>query len=286
MTPTADSSGNIPESRQAEFPESRSPESQSTESQSTESQSTESQSTESQSTESQSPESQSTFVDRELLAKAEKDAAESKNIKLALLGAAVFHGILLVVTFPHLVAEADLAPARPESVFVMQPVRFKPPAPRREEIPKRKAKRIPIPDPTPDEPEPIEIDVLPEVDLDLPEVDPDVFGIPDAPTEAVAFGRGEVLEVGGGVIGPEKLFAPQPRYSEDARKGRIQGVVILQAIVDAMGNIVQVKALKPLPLGLTESAIETVKTWKYKPATLEGEPVAVYLNLLINFSLQ
>ncbi len=62
--------------------------------------------------------------------------------------------------------------------------------------------------------------------------------------------------------------------------------MILQAIVDAMGNVSQVQVLKGLPLGLTESAIETVQGWRYKPATLDGQPVAVYLNLLINFSLQ
>ncbi len=62
--------------------------------------------------------------------------------------------------------------------------------------------------------------------------------------------------------------------------------MILQAIIDAMGNVADVQVLKGLPLGLTESAIETVKEWQYKPATLDGKPVAVYLNLLINFSLQ
>lgn len=225
-------------------------------------------------------------IDRELRAQAEKDATERKNLRLALLGAALFHAVLLVVTFPQLLAEPKAAPLKPQQVYVVQPVRFKPPAPRREEIPKRKAKKIPIPDPTPDEPEPLEIEQLIEVDLELPETDPALFGIPDAPPEAEAFGHGEVLQVGGGVVGPEKIFSPQPLYSEDARKGRIQGVVILQAIVDAMGNVTQVEVLKPLPLGLTESAIDTVKTWRFKPATLDGQPVAVYLNLLINFSLQ
>ena len=62
--------------------------------------------------------------------------------------------------------------------------------------------------------------------------------------------------------------------------------MILQAIIDAMGNVSQVKILKGLPLGLDTSAIETVESWRFKPATLEGQPVAVYLNLLINFSLQ
>ena len=225
-------------------------------------------------------------IDRELRASAEKDAKERKNLRLALLAAVVFHAVLLVVTFPQLLAAPEEEPRRVQEVYVVKPVRFKPPAPRREEIPKRQTKKIPIPDPTPDDPEPLEIEQLVEIDLELPATDPSVFGIPDAPPEAVSFGHGDVLQVGGGVVGPEKIFSPQPRYSEDARKGRIQGVVILQAIVDAKGNVTEIETLKPLPLGLTESAIETVKSWRFKPATLEGKPVAVYLNLLINFSLQ
>ncbi len=225
-------------------------------------------------------------IDRELRALAEKDAKETKNLRLALLSAVLFHAVLLIVTFPQLLAEPEIAPLKPEKVYVVQPLRFKPPAPRREEIPKRKAKRIPIPDPTPDDPEPLEIEQLIEVDLELPETDPALFGIPDAPPDAVAFGHGDVLQVGGGVVGPEKIFFPKPLYSEDARKGRVQGVVILQAIVDAMGNISEVEVLKPLPLGLTESALETVRSWRFKPATLDGQPVAVYLNLVVSFSLQ
>ncbi len=225
-------------------------------------------------------------IDRDLQAMAARDAMESRRLRLAALAAAVFHVVLLIVTFPELRAEPDEEPHRVSEVFVVQPLRFKPPAPRREEIPKRKTKKIPIPDPTPDDPEPLEVEELPLPEIELPATDADVFGIPDAPPGIETFGDGDVLQVGGGVTAPEKIFAPQPRYSEDARKGRVQGVVILQAIVDAMGNVSEVQVLKGLPLGLTESAIETVKGWRYKPATLDGKPVAVYLNLLINFSLQ
>ncbi len=225
-------------------------------------------------------------LDRDLQTMAAHDAIERRRLRLAAAAAAVFHAVLLIVTFPELRAEPDEEPHRVSEVFVVQPLRFKPPAPRREEIPKRKTKKIPIPDPTPDDPEPLEIEELLLPEIELPATDADIFGIPDAPPSTQTFGDGDVMQVGGGVTAPEKIFAPQPRYSEDARKGRIQGVVILQAIVDAMGNISEVQVLKGLPLGLTESAIETVKGWRYRPATLDGQPVSVYLNLLINFSLQ
>ena len=225
-------------------------------------------------------------VDLELLAQAEKDAAESKNLKRALLAAVVFHVAALIVTIPELVATPDERPEKVKEVFVVQQVRFQPPAPKRQEIPKRKTKRIPIPDPTPDDPEPIVIEELIDPVLDLPESDDALFGIPDAPPTAPAFGRGDVLQVGGGVTAPEKIHAPQPRSSEEARQGRVQGVVILQAVIDSAGKVVDVEVLKGLPLGLTDSAIETVQEWQFKPATQNGKPVAVYLNLLINFSLQ
>ena len=99
-------------------------------------------------------------LDRDLATMAARDAAERKRLRLTLLGAAVFHIVLLIVTFPQLQAEPDERPYRVDDVFVVQQVRFKPPAPRREEIPKRKTKKIPIPDPTPHDPEPLEIEEL------------------------------------------------------------------------------------------------------------------------------
>ena len=78
----------------------------------------------------------------------------------------------------------------------------------------------------------------------------------------------------------------QPQYTEIARKARIQGVVILQTIIDKDGNITDVKVLKGLPMGLTEAATTAVTQWKHNPATLNGKPVAVYFNLTVNFQLQ
>ncbi|MCE2559594.1 MAG: energy transducer TonB [Acidobacteria bacterium] len=86
--------------------------------------------------------------------------------------------------------------------------------------------------------------------------------------------------------GSKRTFAPRPNYTEEARRARVQGVVILQAVVDAVGNVGYVKVLKGLPEGLTESAVQVVEQWRYEPATLNGEPVPVYINLTVNFSLQ
>ena len=75
-------------------------------------------------------------------------------------------------------------------------------------------------------------------------------------------------------------------YTEAAREKRIQGVVIVRTVIAEDGSVEEVEVLKGLPEGLTESAVEAVKQWRFEPATLDGEPVSVYYNLTINFRLE
>ena len=207
---------------------------------------------------------------------------DNKVLTWAYGGAIVFHAILLVINFPTFAREMTAPKLKPK-VYVIQQVRFKPPPPKQEQqIPKPKAKKVPIPDPTPDEPEPIRMPE-PEEDLDIPDVDDLVFAIPEAPPAPSQLGP---IYITGDVQKPVKISAVQPTYTEIARKARIQGIVILQAIIDKEGNITNVKVLKGLPMGLTQSATDAVLRWKFKPATLNGKPVAVYFNLTVNFQLQ
>ena len=211
-----------------------------------------------------------------------EEAEDKKYMRWALGFAAVFHVILLALTFPEFRAD-PIEKDKKKKLYVVQQVRFQPPPPKqKQEIPKPKAKRVPIPDPTPDEPEPIRIDE-PEPEVDLPDVDDIVFGIPDAPPVQEPEGP---IHVGGDVQAPVKVNAPQPQYTEIARKARIQGVVIVQAIIDKSGTVTNVKVLKGLPMGLSEEAVKAIKQWTFKPATLNGKPVDVYYNLTVNFRLQ
>ena len=206
---------------------------------------------------------------------------DKKTMRIAVVLAIVFHIIFFLIKVPEMVAEAQ--EAKKPKVYVVQQVRFKPPPPKQQrEIPKARAKKVPIPDPTPDEPEPIRLPEEIEPEIDIPDTDI-IFGIPEGPPPAEPEGP---IRVGGDVQPPVKVSAPSPQYTEIARKARIQGVVIVEAIIDKAGNVTNVKVLKGLPMGLDTAAADAVKKWKFQPATLNGKPVAVIYNLTVNFRLQ
>lgn len=213
------------------------------------------------------------------------DQRDRKTMWAAIAVAVVFHAVLFFITFPEIKENME-AEKEKQKVYVVQQVRFKKPPPRQQqEIPKPKAKKVPIPDPTPDEPEPIRVvEEIDEPDIEMPETDI-IFDIPEGPPAVEEEPEGPIM-VGGDVKAPEKVSAPPPNYTEIARKARIQGVVIVQAIIDKEGNVTNVKVLKPLPMGLDKAAVEAIKKWKFQPATLNGKPVAVYYNLTVNFQLQ
>ncbi|HEV2492470.1 MAG TPA: energy transducer TonB [Terriglobia bacterium] len=91
--------------------------------------------------------------------------------------------------------------------------------------------------------------------------------------------------VGSGVSAPIPLYRPEPAYSETARKAKYQGIVDLWIVVDARGNVSHVRIAKPLGMGLDEKAVETVRTWRFKPGYRNGAPVPVRLMVEIMFRL-
>lgn len=97
---------------------------------------------------------------------------------------------------------------------------------------------------------------------------------------------GAPLRVGGNVKAPTIVERVTPRYTEIARRARIQGQVIIEAIINEQGEVVDARVIKGLPMGLESEALAALKRWKFKPGTLNGRPVPVYFNLAINFQLQ
>jgi TonB family protein len=218
------------------------------------------------------------------------DRVEKTVFRIAILIAVVLHIGFFLVQMPELISSPDWVSSK-QKVYVVQQVQFKPPATAVEQLkpkPQEKRRLVPVPDPTPDEPEPIPIEEIEfvEPDFDLAEMAIGL-GIPDAPAgDRLAASGPDALPVGGDVLPPVKVYAPSPPYTEDARKGRVQGIVILEAIIDVMGRVDRVEVLKGLPFGLTESAVEAAAAWTFEPATRNGVPVPVFFNLTIRFSLQ
>ncbi|MFB3815784.1 MAG: energy transducer TonB [Terriglobales bacterium] len=104
------------------------------------------------------------------------------------------------------------------------------------------------------------------------------------PGSGGGFGGG-VFRVGGGVSAPRVLDAPDPDYSEEARKAKYQGTCILWLIVGPDGRPRDIKIARTLGMGLDEKAIEAVRRWKFEPAMKDGRPVAVQINVEVNFRL-
>lgn len=216
-----------------------------------------------------------------LAAAAAEEARERRIFRAAVTGAVVFHLLLALVPLSKAaaVAEPEVEKAR---IVVVQTPRFKPPViPLEPEIRERKPVIVPVPDPTPDAPEPIR-----ELEVAAPEIEPPDFGlVGEVPAPPPVPDDGPI-EIGGPVTRPVPVYTPQPIYPEIARRARIQGVVLLRTILDKSGQVTDVKVIKDLPFGLADAAVTAVERWRYRPATLKGEPVAVYLEVTVNFTLQ
>ena len=89
----------------------------------------------------------------------------------------------------------------------------------------------------------------------------------------------------GGVTAPRAIYKPDPEYSEEARKAKYQGTVILGLVVDASGRPRGLKVERGLGMGLDEKALEAVRTWKFEPAEKDGKPVAVAISVEVEFRL-
>jgi periplasmic protein TonB len=98
---------------------------------------------------------------------------------------------------------------------------------------------------------------------------------------------GGVFRPGTGGVGyPDCLYCPTPEYSDDARKAKYQGTVVLQAVITIDGRATNIEIVKGPGLGLEEKAIEAVRTWRLKPAVgPNGRPVATLTTLEITFRL-
>jgi len=96
---------------------------------------------------------------------------------------------------------------------------------------------------------------------------------------------GGVFHIGGEVSAPKLIFAPEAEFSDEARRAKYQGKVLVEIIVDAQGNPQNPRVMRSLGMGLDEQALKVVLKYKFKPAMRNGKPVAVWQPVEIDFHL-
>ncbi|MBI5086813.1 MAG: energy transducer TonB [Acidobacteria bacterium] len=104
------------------------------------------------------------------------------------------------------------------------------------------------------------------------------------PGEGGGFGGG-AFRIGGGVSAPVPIFKVEPEYSEEARKAKFMGTVMLAIVVDESGKTANVRVVRSVGMGLDEKAVEAVMKWRFRPGYKDGKAVPVMANVEVNFRL-
>jgi TonB family protein len=96
---------------------------------------------------------------------------------------------------------------------------------------------------------------------------------------------GGVYKVGGGISAPQAISAPDPDYTEEARKAKKQGTCVLWLVVDSAGKPRDLKVVRGLGFGLDAKALDAVRQWRFQPALKDGKPVDVQISVEVEFHL-
>jgi periplasmic protein TonB len=89
----------------------------------------------------------------------------------------------------------------------------------------------------------------------------------------------------GGVSMPRPIYTPEPEFSEEARRVKLQGEVTLLAIIGVDGRPRNLEVVRSLGYGLDQKALAAVTTWRFEPAKKDGHAVAVQMSIIVNFHL-
>ena len=97
-----------------------------------------------------------------------------------------------------------------------------------------------------------------------------------------------VFRIIAGIAGetpPKALFQPEPQYNAVAGKAKLQGTTILNAVIDKQGIPERIQVARAIGIGLDDAGVEAVQKWRFRPATRNGEPVAVAVSIEVTFRL-
>ncbi|HEY3743197.1 MAG TPA: energy transducer TonB [Bryobacteraceae bacterium] len=160
------------------------------------------------------------------------------------------------------------------------------------------------------------IAILPTINADVPQINAENYGDPlsklNLPSNGIGTGAGMgsgsggglgsgrgggfgpgsgggvgggAYRIGGGVSAPKVIFQVEPEYSEDARKAKFQGTVVIALVVDEKGNPRDIRVVRPLGMGLDQKAIEAVEKWRFRPGQKDGKAVATQATIEVSFRL-
>ena len=96
---------------------------------------------------------------------------------------------------------------------------------------------------------------------------------------------GQMYSIGGDVTNPTLLTRVDPEYPDAAREAKVEGTVVISAVIDVDGKPKNLKVVHPLGFGLEEKALLAVAQWRFRPSTKSGKPVAVSVNISVKFVL-
>lgn len=100
----------------------------------------------------------------------------------------------------------------------------------------------------------------------------------------LAVARLQPVRVGGNLRMPTKVKDVKPVYPVAAQTARVQGVVIVETLIDEAGNVANARVLRSIP-PLDDAALESVSKWQFSPTEINGRPVAVLVTITVNFTL-
>jgi protein TonB len=206
---------------------------------------------------------------------------------------------LTLVVVPLLVSEENPEPQSGVRAFLVEPLSVPPPPPPPAARPAAAPRVTPRPQPQAEAfVAPVEVpsEITPEQALDLGGVEagsPDgveggvpggvvggiVGGLPEAPPPPVV-----PVRVGGAVREPRRLVVVPPVYPDLAVKARLQGKVIVEAVINERGRVVSVSLVEGTPL-FNDAAVEAVKKWVYTPTLVNGVPTPVIMKVTVHFRL-
>jgi protein TonB len=143
-------------------------------------------------------------------------------------------------------------------------------------------------------------DLPPSPDIGVIGSDPNIVGFPNGAFRSILTNASrndpppeygpraakpvERQRVGGDVQAAKSIFAPKPEYPPMAKLARVQGTVRLEAIIGADGRVQNLQVISGHPM-LVRAALDAVAQWRYQPTLLNGEPVEVQTEIMVNFIL-